>query len=185
MAPRIARMFVCALLAGCAITPPPDTAQMPFGAFGTFDNDTAAAGLAASAFAAPVRTANNPVDGARACAAIDFLAGELGSNPRWISLSPFTRQDMLQARVDVRRVLGIRPDAPSQFVVNALMQFAASWQYGDQVTAMHVLSAPVFTLPPPQTLQILANLPMIHSANIASIDASTAMQQGGDVRRVP
>ena len=186
MAARIACVFVCLMLAGCAaITPLPDTAQLPFAAFGTLDNDTAAAGIAASAFAAPARTANDPVDGARACAAIDFLAGELSSNPRWISLSPFTRQEMLQARVDVRRVLGIRPDAPSQVVVSALMQFAAAWQYGDQATAMHMLGAPVFTLPPRQTLQILANLPMIRSANIASLDAATQMQMGGDMRTHP
>jgi hypothetical protein len=184
MATRIACIVVCAILAGCAaITPPPDTAQLPFAAFGTLDNDTAATGLAASAFAVPARTANDPVDGARACAAIDYLAGELSTNPRWISISPLAKQKMLQARVDVRQVLGIRPDAPSQIVVNSLMQFAAAWQYGDQTTAMHMLSAPVFTLGPEQTLQILSNLPMISSANLASMDANTQMQMGGDMRR--
>jgi len=173
------------MLAGCAITPPPDTAQLPFAAFGTLDNDTAAAAVAASAFAAPARTANDPVDGARACAAIDFLAGELSSNPRWIGLSPFTKQQMLQARIDVRQVLAIRPDAPSQIVVDALMQFATAWQYGDQATAMRMLAAPVFTLSPQQTLKILANLPMIRSANLASLDATTQMQMGGDMRNFP
>ena len=182
---RIARVFVCAMLAGCAITPPPDTAQIPFAAFGTLDNDTAAAGIAASAFASPARTANDPVDGARACAAIDFLAGELSSNPRWIGLSPFTKQEMLQARVDVRRVLAIRPEAPSQIVVDALLQFAAAWQYGDQATAMRMLTAPVFTLAPEQTLQILANLPVVRSANLASGDAVTQMLLGGDNRKFP
>ena len=181
---RIARGFLCLVLAGCAvITPPPDTAQLPFAAFGTLDNDTAATGLAAWALAAPARTAGDPVDAARACAAIDFLAGELSSNPRWISLSPFTKQKMLQARVDVRRVLAIRADAPSQIVVDALMQFAAAWQRGDQATAMRMLTAPVFTLAPQRTLQILADLPMIESANLASLDANTQMQMGGDIRR--
>ena len=46
-----------------------------------------------------------------------ILAGELSSNPRWTMMSPLTKQEMLQARVDVRQVLGIAPNAPSQIVV--------------------------------------------------------------------
>jgi hypothetical protein len=86
---------------------------------------------------------------------------------------------MLQARVDVRRVLGIRPDAPSQVVVTALLRFAAAWQLGDQATAMQVLGEAMFTAPPQQTLQILSNMPMIQSANVASIDAENQMLPGG------
>lgn len=182
MRARIAALVLSLVLAGCAVTPPPDTAQVPFAAFGTFDNELGAANVASAAFASPSRTRNNPVDGARACAAIDYLAGYLSSSPRWVTLSPFTKQEMLQARQDVRQVLGIRPDAPSQLVVNALMQFAAAWQFGDQAAAMHALTSPVFTRPPEQTLQTLANLPPIPSANIASIDAANQMLPGGDGR---
>jgi hypothetical protein len=174
---------VFSLISCAAITPPPDTAQLPFSAFGTLDNDVGAANVASAAFAVPARTRNNPVDGARAVAAIDFLAGELSSNPRWVTLSPLTKQEMLRARPDVRAVLGIRQDAPSQIVANALLQFASLWQAGNQPAAMQVLTSPVFTLPPQQTLQILANLPYIQSANIASIDAANQMLPGGDIAR--
>jgi hypothetical protein len=182
MLARMLAMFTCTVVASCAAaTPPPDTAQVPPGAFGLFDNDVGAANIASWAFGSSARTRNDPVDAARACAAIDFLAGELRSNPRWIGLSPFTKHDMLQARGDIRQVLGIRPDAPSQIVVNALLQFAAAWQVGDQAAATRVLTAPVFTLPPQQTLQILADLPPIRSANIASADAPNQMLPGGDI----
>lgn len=175
-------LFGALALASCAaVTPPPDTAQLPFGAFGTLDNDVGAANLASWAFASPARTRNDPVDGARASAAIDFLAGELSSNPRWVTLSPLTKQEMLRARIDVRSALGIRQDAPSQIVANSLLQFAALWQADNQQAAMQVLTTPVFTLPPQQTLQILANLPSIRSANIASIDAANQMLPGGDL----
>ena len=107
--------------------------------------------------------------------AIDYLAGELSSNPRWIMVSPLTKQEMLRARVDVRQVLGIAPNAPSQFVVETLLQFAWLWQAGNQPAAMQALAAPGFTLPPQQTLQVLTNLPYVRSANIASIDAATQM----------
>lgn len=176
--------LACLTLATCsAITPPPDTAQPLPGAFGLLDNDVGAANLASWAFASPARTRNDPVDGARASAAIDFLAGELSSNPRWVTLSPLTKQEMLRARVDVRRALGIRSDAPSQVVVTALLRFAAGWQLGDPATAMQALAVPVFTAPPQQTLQILTNMPPIQSANVASIDAANQMLPSGDVAR--
>jgi hypothetical protein len=173
----------CLLLASCAFaTPPPDTAQLPFAAFGTMDNDVAAANQASWAFAGPARTRGDPVDAARACAAIDFLAGELSSNPRWLSVSPLTKQQMLQARTDVRRVLGIEPGVRSQIVVNALMGFAAASQAGNEPAALQMLAAPGFSLTPPQMVQVLTNLPYVQSANVASIDAAQQMLPGGDNR---
>jgi hypothetical protein len=168
-------------IAACAIQPPPDTASVPPGAFGILDNTLAAANQASSAFAVPARTLNDPVDAARAAAAVDYLAGELSSNPRWVTLSPLTKMKMLQARADVRRTLGIRPDAPSQVVVNTLLQFAWLWAVADQSDAMQALATPVFTLPPQQTLQVLNNLPYIQSANIATLDAANQMLPGGDI----
>ncbi len=176
-------VLTCLAIAACAVPPPPDTASVPFGAFGTMDNDVAALNQATWAFASPARIRNNPVDAARAAAAVDFLAGELSSNPRWVGLSPITKQQMLQARVDVRRVLGIRPDAPSQLVVNALLQFATMWQTGNQPAAMQALAMPVFMQPPQQTLLILANMPYIQSANLATMNASS--QADGGSGRTP
>jgi hypothetical protein len=178
MIARLGVVLSCVAIAACAIQPPPDTASVPFGAFGTLDNDVAAANQASWAFAAPARTLNDPVDAARAVAAIDYLAGELSSNPRWIMVSPLTRQEMLQARTDVRQVLGIMPDAPSQFVVETLLQFAWLWQSGNWPVAMQALASQVFTLPPQQTLLVLRNLPYVRSANIASADAAAQMLPG-------
>jgi len=177
---RLVAVLACLALGACAaVTPPPDTAQLMPGAFGLLDNDVGAANLAAWAFASPTRIRNDPVDAARASAAVDFLGGELSSNPRWVVVSPLTKLTMRQARADVRRVLGIVPNAPSQFVVEVLLQFCAAWQFGNQPAAMQALAAPVFTLPPRQTLQVLSNLPYIQSANVASIDAASEMLAGG------
>jgi hypothetical protein len=173
----------CLVVGACSVPPPPDTATLPFAAFGTMDNDLAAANQAAWAFAAPGRTANNPVDAARAAASIDYLAGELARNPRWLMISPLTKQAMVRGRIDVRQVLGIMPTAPSQVVVNALLRFAGEWQGGNQAGAIQALAAPGFTLPPEATLRVLENMPYIQSANIASIDASHQMLPGGDGMR--
>jgi hypothetical protein len=179
---RRGALLLCLAIAACAVQPPPDTASVPFGAFGTMDNDVGAMNQATWAFALSARTLNNPVDAARAAAAVDYLAGELSSNPRWVTMSPLTKLQMLQARVDVRRALGIRPDAPSQLMVDALMRFAALWQSGNQPAAMQMLDSPVFTLAPPQTLQVLSNMPYIQSANIATMNASGQMDGDGGMR---
>jgi len=160
-------------LVGCGLaTPPPDTARLPPGVFGQFDNDVPAANQAAWAFASPERTAGNPVEAARASAAIDYLAGELSSNPRWVSVSPLTKMEMLQARLDVRRALGIAADTRSQIVVDALLSFAAAWQAGARAAAMRALSAPGLTMAPDRTLQVLSNMPYIQSANVGSTDTA-------------
>ncbi len=183
MLSRIVVMVLCASLAACAAaTPQPDTAQLPFAAFGTMDNDVGAANIASSAFASPARTANNPVEAARACAAVDYLGGQL-STPRWLDLSPLTKQEMLQARGDVRAVLGVPTGVPSQMVVGALLQFAAAWQAGNKQAALRFLNPPAFLHGPQQTLQVLSNLPYIPTANRASIDAANQMLPGGDHAR--
>jgi len=176
-------LLICLALAACAVTPPPDTATVPFAAFGTMDNDVAAANLAGWAFADPARTANDPVDGARAVAAVDFLAGELSSNPRWVMMSPFTKQDMLQARSELRQLLGIVANTPSQVVTNALLQFADQWQADRRRVALQILTAPGFTQPPEQTLRVLSNLPFNRAANIAGMNASNQVFPGGEFGR--
>ena len=178
---RALAALICFAMAACAVRPPPDTAAVPPGAFGMLDNDVAAANQASYAFAIPARIRNDAVDAARAAAAVDFLAGELSSNPRWVMLSPLTKMKMLEARTDVRRTLGIRPDAPSQYVTNGLLQFAWLLEVGNGPDAMLVLRAPIFTLPPEQTWQILNARPYIQSANIATLDAANQMLPGGDV----
>jgi hypothetical protein len=177
---RLAVALTGLMIAACTVQPPPDTATMPFAAFGTLDNDLAAANQAAWAFASPGRTANNPVDAARAAAGVDYLAGELRANPRWITLSPLTKLKMIDGRAEVRQALGIAPGARSQIVVNALLLFASEWQSGNQTGALQALAAPGFTLPPPQTLQTLSNMPYLKSANLASIDAANQMLPGGE-----
>ena len=178
MQPRFIAVLLCLTLTACgAVSPPPDTAQLPPGAFGTTDNDMAAANQASWAFASAGRTRDNPVDGARAVAAVDYLAGQLGSSPRWNAVSSLTKQQMLQTRADLRQALGIVSNAPSQVVVNALLQFASAWQSGNQPAALQALAIPAFTLPPQQTVQVLSNLPSIPSANLATTSASREMSR--------
>jgi hypothetical protein len=160
---------LAAALAGCAaIKPPPDTAAIPPWAAQAWQGDIVAILHAQWAWADPSRIHGLPAQGALAVAEIDYLAGELSSDPLWVSLSPFAKLRMLQARADVRAVLGIAPDAPSQAVVNAMLAARAALDAGDQQAALGYLGAPIFTLGPSQTLAALGALPYVQTANIGT-----------------
>jgi hypothetical protein len=173
-----------ALLSGCATLPPSgDTPQLPPSVFGMYeDNDVGAINLASWAFASPGRTQNNPIDAAKAVISVEYLAGELRASPRWVSMSFVVKQQMVEARADLRRVLGIRPDAPPQLVVNVLLQVIGALQAGDQSAALQALAAPGFTFAPPQTMAVLSNLPYVPTANYASSGAAAGMFSPGNNR---
>ncbi len=157
-------------LSACATLPPtPATPYLPPGVYGVYlDNDTGAINQSAWAFASPANTRDNPVDAIKAVIALEYLPGELRANPRWVRMDLAVKQRMAQARQEVRQILGIRPDAPPQLVVNALLGAAESLQFGVPGGALQALGAPVFLNPPEQTLRLLANLPYVQAANLAT-----------------
>ncbi len=108
--------------------------------------------------------------------ALEYLSGELKENPRWVGLGASIPLRMAEARDDLRQVLGIRPDAPTQMVVNALLAASADLQFGNTADAVRALGSPVFTRPPEQTLQVLSNLPYVQHANLATARAEAASE---------
>jgi hypothetical protein len=170
-------MLSMVLLFACAPVPPSVMPpSLPPGVFGVYeDNDVGALNQSSWAFAAPQRTNDNPIDAARAVIAVEYLADELPSNPRWVGLDVTSTLGMVQARKDTRRVLGIVQDAPPRFVVDALLRLTASLSASDQAEAIRIFGSTVFTLPPSQTLHILSNLPYIQSANIATLQAANGV----------
>ncbi len=164
-------LAVC--LSACATLPATQrTPYLPPGVFGTYeDNDTGAINNAAWAFASPANTRGNPAEAARAVVALEYLPGELQENPRWVAMDSAIKLRMGQARDQLRQILGIRPDAPPQVVVNVMLALGLDLQTGNQPAAMQVLTSPIFTLPPERTLQILSNLPYVQEANLATTRA--------------
>lgn len=111
--------------------------------------------------------------------AVDWLADELEANPRWIQISPLTKRQMREARVDVRRALGIDVDASSGTVVAALLKTVRSLESGTQPDEIDALRSLPFTLTPRQSFEILAHLPFIASANIATSEAASQVLING------
>ncbi len=159
-------LAMTAVLASCTPTPPPSTATLPPGAFGSSaDNDIMAINTAVWAFSNPARTHGNPINAVRSVLAIEYLGGELSTSPRWDFMSRLTKLQMLEARQEVRTTLGITENAPSQAVANALLALS---QNPTPAAAAELLKPPVFTLPPAETLARIENLPYLPMANLAS-----------------
>jgi hypothetical protein len=171
-------------LSACATLPATErTPFLPASVYGALqDNGTGAISLAAWAFASPANTRGDPVDAAKAVVALEYLSGELKENPRWVEVDSSVALHIAQARNQLRQILGIRPDAPPQVVVNVLLAFAQNLQMGNQPAAMQALASPLFTHPAEQTLQVLANLPYVEEANLATARAEEQALTGGGMR---
>jgi hypothetical protein len=167
------RLILVLSVVGCTSLPATrNTPFLPAGVFGVYeDNDIGAINQSAWAFASPANTSNNPIEAARAIIALEYLSGELAENPRWVGMDNSVKLRMNQARGDVRQIVGIRPDAPPQLVVNALLQLSWNLQTGNQPAAINALQSPVFTQPPTATLQMLSHLPYVQTANLATARA--------------
>jgi hypothetical protein len=188
MPARLIALALAGLLAACATTTASlqtawsnDPAAVTPAAFGGWqDPEMRAIGLASWALAEPSRTHNNPVDAARAIAGVDLMAGRVASEPRWIGLSPLVVMQMSRARQEVRRTLGVAPDAPAAEVENRLLAFANETVAGNPAAALAALSAPVFTLGPRATYDRLVALPYLPEANVATmrLNASVSGSDG-------
>ena len=166
-------VFLGALaLAGCGFIQPtvPDTARMTMAQFGTggLDPDVAATQFAQWAFADSGRTYGRPVEGARAVAAMDYIAGQLYTSPRWAGMSAITKEQLLQGRAEVRQALAVRPGTPSQVVVDRMTAAGNALAAGNRDAALAQLTDPAFTAGPQPTLDRLANLPYLQMANVST-----------------
>lgn len=172
MKARVAFALAALLPAACAYeTKPADTAVLPTGVFSPLDQDVPAVEYARYAFSSSSRTRGNPVAGAQAVLAMDYIAGQLNTSSRWVNISALTQIQLLQGRAQARAAVGIAPGAPSQVVVNSLAAAAFDLQAGDQAKAAAALDNPAFLQPPAQTLARLTNLPYIQMANVSTAHA--------------
>ena len=184
MRTQVLSYVACLAVAACAAAGSSrSAAQLPPGVYGIYeDNDVGAINQSAWAFASPGRTLNDPVDAIKAVIAVEYLADELNDNPRWIVISPFTKERMREARSNLRQELGIAPEAPPQLVVDALLYTIWALQAGHADEADRSLQAPVFASPK-RTLQVLAALPYIPSANLATSEVASQALSHGDTHR--
>ena len=168
--------LVCLALGGCLhVKPAPSTGYLPADAFDTIavgqDPDLAAVQEAMIAFASPARMQGRPAEMALAIASLDAMAGQFSTGGRWFGMNSIPKQEMLNARAEVRGILGVPENASSQSVIDQLMAASRALNKGDQKAALAALSGPDFTKTPAQTLAILAHFPKAPVANSATMNA--------------
>ena len=172
----LARVVLIALsLSACAGVQPfvPDTARIRPGTFGTIlDPDVYAVYQAQWAFALPSRTYGRPLEAARASAAMDYIAGQLNTSPRWANISAITKMQLLQGREEMRQALGIRPGVPSQAVVDTLAGISNALIADDQAAALTLANAPIFAAPGEPVLARLSDMPYVQMANVSTMRAA-------------
>ena len=177
-------LLLCLLLASCAPPsgPPVVPPVLPAHVYGERkDNDRGALAQAQWAFTDPDNTRGNPVAAALAVVAVEYLADDLRTNPPWFWPSAGTVDRMVQARVDLRRVLGMRPDAPPQAVVDAMLTTVAALRRNEPGVAREALRGDAFTLGPDETLRRLGSLPFLPSVNAAANLAYSSQWYPGDL----
>ncbi len=180
-------MSICLLgLAGCALeTPPPSTGYLPLDSFNQSilgeDPAIAATNAATDAFAHPAAMRGHPARMAMAIASLDAMAGQFASGARWVSMNTLAKQEMLQARSRVRRIIGVAPGTPSQTMVDAMVGAARQLRRGNRNGALAALASPGFTRKPEATLALLANFPPVPLANHATMFASQYLYPGGGI----
>ena len=169
--------FLFAGLTGCAYeTPLPSTGYLPADAFGNSvigqDPAIAATNAATEAFAYPGMMQGRPAQMALAIASLDAMAGQFSTGGRWMAMDPIAKQQMLDARNQVRGILGVPETAQSQSLIDHLVAASHALDRGDQAAALTALSGADFTKTPAQTLALLTNFPKVPNANYATMAAS-------------
>ena len=175
---RIIMIGAClAGLASCAgVDPAPSTAIMPPGSLGTNgDLDVRSLDVAAYDFGQVMR--NNPAEAAEAIAALDYMGGKLNTSPRWIDMDALTRAQMLQARETLRSYVGISQAAPSQAVVDTMLALAQAYRAGDTGAVQHLLTNPIFIVPPAEVQAKLSYIPLMPAINNVTTRADSLLPE--------
>lgn len=171
--------LIALLLSACAGVQPfvPDTARLQPGTFGggALDPDVYAVQQAQWAFADSGRTHGRPLEAARSSAAMDYVAGQLNTSPRWANISAITKMQLLEGREEVRRALGIRPGVPSQAVVDTLAGISNALIAGDQAAAFALANAPIFEAPGEPVMARLSEMPYLRMANVSTMRAANEL----------
>ncbi len=182
MSHRILAVALAATLAGCAngvSTATIDHSVIPQDAGGTqILSPEGAIGYAAYSLGHPSSTLNRPGNAALAVAAVDYLAGDFYTDPRFVGIPAEDKIRMLQGRDEERQALGIAPGATSQQVVDGLIAAYPFYQANDFAGAAKVLPVSVFTLGAAGTTRVLSHLPPLVSANAAAQNANAFENSG-------
>ena len=174
------------LAAACApLGPPPPSVSLPPDAVvGAGDPTRAAIINAAYAFSSPGVLAGQPAEAARAAANYEYIVVEIPYGPRYRGLNAILQPELEAGRAELRNVLGIRPDAPPQAVIDGLYAASRALRAGDTAAADRILSSPVFAAGGQTMLQRLAALPPMPRVNVAATHTQQELDRNDRMDRM-
>jgi hypothetical protein len=153
----LAVTLVCLALGACGVLKPLDLARMPPGTYGPgVDVDDGAIYNAETVFLPDGPLPSDPSTLALALASVEYLGGEYNAGGRWGMVNGMVGATMDNARQEIRRTLGISPEATSQQVVNTLLALHAATT---ETTRLAALTNPIYTLGARATLDRLRAMP--------------------------
>jgi hypothetical protein len=143
------------LLAACA-----DPAAEHLGGFG--DPVRGAALNAPRLLGDTSRLAGRPTEAALAAVQLEVLADAFHNDPRYRhDVSGTVRSQVDAGLAEMRRALGIAPDAPAEAVIAQLRAASAALEAGSRVRAEAELSGPHFPAGGAETISRLSRLPFL------------------------
>ncbi len=170
MSRRIVTVLACLALGACGVLKPVDLARMPQGTYGPgVDVDEGAIYTAEGAFNGDYPKPTDPAKLALALASVEYLGGEYSAGGRWGEINAIVPVKLLQGGAEIRRTLGVAPDATSQQVVDSLL---AVYHANGQAAQLAALSSPIYTLGAQATLDRLKVLPPLPETQSAVVYAS-------------
>jgi hypothetical protein len=183
-----ATMLVLAAAAaggGCTPSPyPPPSASLPADAVvGAGDPTRAAVFNTAAAFGSPATLQGRPDQAARAVANYEYLTVEIPYGARYRGLNAILQPQLEEGRAELRGVLGVRPDAPPQQVIDALYAASRALQAGDTAAADRILSGPAFTAGGAATLARLSALPPVPKVAFAAVNTQMELDRSDRMDR--
>ncbi|WP_372624224.1 hypothetical protein [Falsiroseomonas sp.] len=128
--------------------------------------------------------AGNPRQAALAAVQLEVLAEAFNGDPRYShEVSGATLHAVRLGRSELRRAIGIAPDAPGQAVIAQLREAAEALDAGRIARAEAALSGPMFPAGPQASLSRLGRLPYLPRVSEAAGAANAEIQRlDGTVR---
>jgi len=124
------------------------------------------------------RLAGNPVGAARAAVQLEVLAEAFATDPRYRhDVSGAALHSVRLGQAEMRRAIGIAPDAPEATVIAQLRDAADALEAGSRARAEAALSGPMFPAGAAATLRRLAGLPFLPRVSEAAGAANAEIRR--------
>jgi hypothetical protein len=170
-------------LGGCSMAPS-ETARLPeFNNLLSIDPVRYSIEQGADTLSNPRRLTGQPWEAALLVQALEFLAVELPTGPRWNVVLPMSSITLPAARAEWRQAFGIALDARAQEVIDSLSALRNAYAARSPAAAAAALRPPLFSPGGQESLNRFADPPALPRTTRALLDARQELASQNNDRR--